>query len=155
MKIIDLHIHTTASDGTFTPKELVDYAVKKKLSAIAITDHDTMDGIQEAAGYIRDNKLPLELVSGMEISTSSSYSYFGIHILAYFIDKNENEINTIINSVHTNIEANSIHTKDAITLITKLGGIPVLAHPKDYCLSLEEMDKLIGVLASYGLKGSS
>ncbi|MFA9392780.1 MAG: PHP domain-containing protein [Prolixibacteraceae bacterium] len=150
---IDLHIHTTISDGTYTPKELVDYAVKKKLSAIAITDHDTMDGIQEAADYIRENELPLELIPGMEVSTSSPISYFGIHILAYFIDKNENEMATILNSVHNNIKANSIYTKDAITLITKLGGIPVLAHPQEYGLSIDQLDKLLGELASYGLKG--
>jgi predicted metal-dependent phosphoesterase TrpH len=153
MKTIDLHIHTTSSDGTFTPTELVDYAVKKKLSAIAITDHDTMDGIQQAADYIRDNKLPLELIPGMEVSTSSSYSYFGLHILAYFIDKNEDEMATILTSVHNKIEGNSIRTEEAIALITKLGGIPVLAHPQEYCLSIEELDKLIGELASYGLKG--
>jgi len=153
MKTIDLHIHTTISDGTYTPKELVDYAVKKKLSAIAITDHDTMDGIQEAADYIRRNKFPLELIPGMEVSTSSSVSFFGLHILAYFIDKNENEMATILNSVHNNIGVNSINTEDAIKLITKLGGITSLAHPQDYGLSMDQLDKLLGELVSYGLKG--
>ena len=85
MKTIDLHIHTTASDGSFTPIELVDYAVKKKLSAIAITDHDTMGGIQEAMDYIRESHLSLELIPGMEVSTSSPTHPYGIHILAYFI----------------------------------------------------------------------
>ena len=56
MRTIDLHIHTTISDGTYTPKELVDYEIKKKLSAIAITDHDTMNVIQEAADYISSLK---------------------------------------------------------------------------------------------------
>lgn len=153
MKTIDLHIHTTTSDGTYTPIELVDYAVKKNLSAIAITDHDTMDGIQEAADYIMENKLPLELIPGMEVSTNSPHSYFGIHILAYFIDKNEYEMKAILNSVHNNIETNSINTVDAIKLITKLGGISVLAHPQEYGLSMKELDELIGKLASDGLNG--
>lgn len=48
MKIVDLHAHTTASDGSYTPTELVRYAKKKGLSAIAITDHDTIAGVEEA-----------------------------------------------------------------------------------------------------------
>jgi predicted metal-dependent phosphoesterase TrpH len=153
MKSIDLHIHTTVSDGTYTPKELVDYAVKKKISAIAITDHDTMDGIKEAADYIRKKKLPIELIPGMEISTSSSHSYFGIHILAYFIDKDEDEMAIILKSVHDNIHVNSICTEDAVALITKLGGISVLAHPQEYGLSMGQLDKLLGELVPFGLKG--
>ena len=42
--MIDLHVHSTYSDGTFTVEELVDYAINKGLSAIALTDHDTIDG---------------------------------------------------------------------------------------------------------------
>ena len=49
MKIVDLHAHTTASDGSYTPTELVRYAKKKGLSAIAITDHDTIAGVEEAS----------------------------------------------------------------------------------------------------------
>ena len=49
MKIVDLHAHTTASDGSYTPTELVRYAKKKGLSAIAITDHDTVAGVEEAS----------------------------------------------------------------------------------------------------------
>ena len=45
MDYIDLHVHSTASDGTFTPSELVEYALKKGLMAFALTDHDTIDGL--------------------------------------------------------------------------------------------------------------
>ena len=48
MKAIDLHIHSTKSDGSYTPIELVNYALEKGLSAFALTDHDTTDGITEA-----------------------------------------------------------------------------------------------------------
>ena len=48
MHPIDLHTHSTKSDGTYTPQELVRYAQEKGLSAIALTDHDTVDGIAEA-----------------------------------------------------------------------------------------------------------
>ena len=151
--IVDLHTHTTCSDGSFTPTELVDYALEKGLSAVSITDHDNMDGIQEAADYIRQNKLPLELIPGMEVSTVSSYSYFGVHILAYFIDKNETEMASILNSIKRHINANSIASEEAIKLINKHGGIAVLAHPQEYALSMDELEKLIRELASYGMKG--
>jgi predicted metal-dependent phosphoesterase TrpH len=79
--LIDLHIHTTASDGTLTPEETVFHAAEKGLKAIAITDHDTVDGIAEAlkAG----NKTGVEVVPGVEISVD----HIGeIHILGYYID---------------------------------------------------------------------
>ena len=48
MNIVDLHVHSNKSDGSLSPAELVDYAIKKGLSAFALTDHDTTDGITEA-----------------------------------------------------------------------------------------------------------
>ena len=81
MRQIDLHVHTTASDGTFTPTEAVKLAHSLGLEAIAVTDHDTVAGFDEArkAG----EKLGVELVPGIEIST-----HFGraVHILGYYID---------------------------------------------------------------------
>ena len=61
MNIIDLHTHTTASDGSYTPAELIRYAKEKGLSAIAVTDHDTVAGAAEAVKEglrlgIRDRK---------------------------------------------------------------------------------------------------
>ena len=51
MKFIDMHTHYTASDGVYTPEELVKYALEKGLSGIAIKDHDTVDGIEEAINH--------------------------------------------------------------------------------------------------------
>ncbi|MCM1192634.1 MAG: PHP domain-containing protein [Butyrivibrio sp.] len=48
---VDLHVHSNRSDGTFSPKELVDYAMEKGLAAFALTDHDTVDGLDEAISY--------------------------------------------------------------------------------------------------------
>ena len=48
MNIVDLHVHSNRSDGSFTPEELVDYAVEKGLCAFALTYHDTVDGIPAA-----------------------------------------------------------------------------------------------------------
>ncbi len=54
-KYIDLHVHSTCSDGTFTPEELVEYALKKGLAAFALTDHDTTDGIRRAIAAAKDS----------------------------------------------------------------------------------------------------
>lgn len=82
MGFIDLHIHTTASDGLFTPKEVIHWAYKKNLKAVAITDHDTIDGIEEALK--EGKKYNIEVVPGVEINTS--YENLEIHILGYYID---------------------------------------------------------------------
>ncbi len=82
MSAIDLHTHTTASDGTFTPTQLVEHAREKNLEAVAITDHDTTSGIDEAiaAGAL----LGLEVISGIELTTE--WRGNDIHILGYGID---------------------------------------------------------------------
>jgi len=79
---IDLHTHTTASDGSFTPSQLVHHAREKGLRALAVTDHDTIDGNKEAldAGASEG----LEVVPGIEISVD--YSPGSMHMLGYFID---------------------------------------------------------------------
>lgn len=82
MSYIDLHTHTTASDGTDTPSKLVQNAVDKKLSAIAITDHDTVAGIPEALETAKN--LPIEVVAGIELSCL--YNDKDLHMLGYFID---------------------------------------------------------------------
>lgn len=51
MEIVDLHVHSSRSDGTLSPSELVDYAMEKGLAAFALTDHDTVDGLEEALQY--------------------------------------------------------------------------------------------------------
>lgn len=84
MDTIDLHIHSTFSDGTFTPSEIVGLAKDKGLSAIALTDHDTLDGFHEAAAAGRN--YGLEVVTGIELSTV--FDQIEIHILGYLIDDN-------------------------------------------------------------------
>jgi len=78
---IDLHAHTTASDGTLTPAELVSLAKKTGLQAVAITDHDTIDGVQEALAA--GERIGLEVVPGVEIGVNFKRE---MHILGYFID---------------------------------------------------------------------
>ena len=79
---IDLHIHSTMSDGTMTPVEIVDLAHKKGLTCIALTDHDTLDGYQEAKK--RGDAIGLDVISGIELSVS--YGGLNVHLLGYLID---------------------------------------------------------------------
>ena len=91
MSCIDLHVHTTASDGTYTPAEVVELAHKTGLAAIAITDHDTVSGYAEAAR--RGAELGVEIVPGIEISTKYGSS---IHMLGYYIDMGSEGLHHIL-----------------------------------------------------------
>ncbi len=82
-KLIDLHTHTTASDGTDTPKAIVTLAKKIGLSAIAITDHDNFDGLIPAQEKAQE--IGIELIKGIELSTQHIEGE--VHILGYWIDK--------------------------------------------------------------------
>jgi predicted metal-dependent phosphoesterase TrpH len=80
--LIDLHSHTTESDGTLTPQELVEAALKAGLEALAITDHDTFAGFDQAA--TNGAAGALELICGIELSTK--FRNRSVHLLAYFLD---------------------------------------------------------------------
>lgn len=79
---VDLHLHTTASDGVLTPSALVKYAKAKGLRAIAITDHDTVEGCEE--GLAEGKRIDLEVIAGIEIS--AEHSPGSMHILGLFLD---------------------------------------------------------------------
>jgi Cof subfamily protein (haloacid dehalogenase superfamily) len=79
---VDLHVHSKRSDGTYSPSELVDYAINKGLRAIALTDHDTVDGIGEILEYAKDKDI--EVIPGIEYSTE--YRNRDVHIVGLFID---------------------------------------------------------------------
>ena len=85
-KIIDLHIHTNKSDGALSPKEVVEEAIKNRVSAIAIADHDTIDAYSdELFDYAESNNIIL--VPAVEISTKTKKC--GIHVLGYNFDLND------------------------------------------------------------------
>ncbi len=84
--LIDLHVHSTCSDGTLSPTELVDLAIKKNLRAFALTDHDTIEGINEAMNAVKERGSRLEIIPGIEFSTS--YCGRDIHILGLGIQHN-------------------------------------------------------------------
>ena len=82
MGYVDLHLHTTASDGVMSPSEIVRYAKAKGLQAIAITDHDTIEGLEE--GLSEGERIDFEVIPGIEIS--AEHSPGSMHLLGFFID---------------------------------------------------------------------
>ncbi len=79
---VDLHLHTTASDGVMSPSEIVKYAKAKGLQAISITDHDTIGGLEE--GLAEGRRIGFEVIPGIEIS--AEHSPGSMHLLGYFMD---------------------------------------------------------------------
>ncbi len=84
----DLHLHTTASDGRLEPGEIVSLAIKVGLDVIAITDHDTIDGVVPALDAASASN-SLRVISGVEINTDVAHGE--VHILGYFIDYTDNK----------------------------------------------------------------
>jgi len=95
MKRIDLHMHTTHSDGSYLPRELVRYAKKKGLDCISVTDHDTMSSQEECADEAK--KLGIELVPGIEIS--AQFEPGTLHILGFFLDKDRPELKRTLGDI--------------------------------------------------------
>ncbi|MDA0738206.1 MAG: PHP domain-containing protein [Nitrospirae bacterium] len=82
MPRIDLHLHTTYSDGSHSPDEVIQFAHEAGVTALAITDHDTVEGLPEAMAA--GERLGIEIISGTELS--SRYEGRETHILGYFFD---------------------------------------------------------------------
>jgi len=84
---IDLHVHSTASDGTYTPSELVKEGEQIGLYALALTDHDTIDGVEEAMEEALDKKI--KIIPGIELS--ADFNYTELHILGLNLDYENKE----------------------------------------------------------------
>ena len=84
MQGVDLHTHSNISDGTLSPEQLVHAAVEKGIHTLALTDHDTMDGLKLAEKVALN--LPLNIISGVEISSQwsrpATQKSYGVHIVA-------------------------------------------------------------------------
>ena len=85
MGFVDLHVHSNASDGTFSPSQVVELAKNAGLDAFALTDHDTTAGVPEALEKGRD--LNIEVIPGIEVS--SSFDGTEIHILGLFVNSDD------------------------------------------------------------------
>lgn len=219
MNTVDLHVHSNRSDGTLTPTELVDYAIEKGLKAFALTDHDTVDGLEEAISHAAS--LPAsgapEVVPGIELSTE--YQGKDIHMVGLYIDYKDEAFQAYLqhfidsrtlrnqkmclllqnagapitfeeltdaypDAVITRAHYASLLLKkgfvksvseafdryigdrapcfiprekvtpfQAIELIRKANGIPILAHPVLYHMSNARLDALTAELKAAGLMG--
>ena len=90
---VDLHLHTTASDGRLSPQEIVTRAANAGLEIIAVTDHDILDGIVPTLTAAK--KFPqLTVIPGVEISTD--FKLGDVHILGYFIDHTDSRLETAL-----------------------------------------------------------
>lgn len=113
MNTVDLHTHSACSDGTFTPKELIGYGKKKGLKAIALTDHDTLEGIQEAVYY--GEKYEIEVVPGIEISTE--YENIELHIVGLFINDGNSEFVSVLENLRKSRENRNIEMVEKLNQI--------------------------------------
>ena len=115
--MIDLHIHSTCSDGTFTPQEVVQKVIDKKLYGFSLTDHDTVDGIPEILAM--DLPGNLKFIPGIEISCDALHRE--IHVLGYGIDYKSKKLNETLNNLRDKRMKRNL---DMIELFQK-DGIPV------------------------------
>ncbi len=115
---VDLHIHTSFSDGAFSPEKIVDTALDVGLGAIAITDHDNVLSHNIACEYAKDK--PIEILPGVEINTI--YKGYEVHILGYFMDLNDSDFQKLIK---TQQQARIKQTKEILALLSKKEGIKI------------------------------
>ena len=221
MRAIDLHTHTCKSYGSYTPTELVDYAIEKNLAAVAITDHDSIEGLDEAVAHaaaLRERGLPsVEMIPGIEFSTK--YEKQDVHIVGLYISYEREAFQSALGSfvdsrvsrnrkMCENLQGAGIdityekllamypdavitrahyasyllehgyvksrqdafarylgdHTKyfvprekvtpsQAVDLILKADGVPILAHPPLYHMGNDRLDTLVSSLKADGLMG--
>lgn len=132
---IDLHIHSTASDGKLSPKELVDWAIKKEIKCIAITDHDIIDGSKEAVEYARGKSI--EIVPGIEIGADDEdLGIYDAHVVGLFLDL---ENKALVDLSERLMRAREIQKKEIIKRLNNIG----------YKITFEELRReVIGV--NYG-----
>ena len=129
---IDLHIHSTASDGSLTPADIIDHAQKLNLAAIAITDHDSVDGSKEALQI----GIPpsLHFLTGVEISAAHPPFFPGsgsFHILGYAIHLDNRDLNQTLSKLQ---DARKNRNPEILKRLNKLG----------FRISLEEVNQEVG-----------
>ena len=113
---LDLHVHTTASDGQYAPKEIIHMAKEKELSYIAITDHDTAEGIAEARLCAKAEAV--NLIAGIEISTMDREE---VHMLGFGIDEN----NKVLQEACESYKRERLGRGERVCSFLEKRGIPV------------------------------
>ena len=130
---VDLHTHTTKSDGKLTPKEVIDEAYKNGVSVIAIADHDTTEAYtKELFSYAQSKKV--KLISAVEISTKINKA--GIHVLGYDFDLNNIEMQEKLYKIRN---ARHEYLHNVAKKLNQLG----------YYLNVEELDKIDAVTKAH------
>ncbi len=92
---IDLHVHSTASDGSLTPEAVVKRALAAGLTAIALTDHDTLGGVPEAVAA--GQRLGVRVVAGCEFSAAAPWGE--MHVLGYYLPEQSAELEAFLGAV--------------------------------------------------------
>lgn len=115
MKKIDLHVHTTASDGEYSPSKLVDLALETGVKVIAICDHDNVKGVNEAVVYSKGKEV--EVIPGVEISCGEDFMS-EIHIVGLFIDYKNEELNKFLEK---SSQGRIVSKKQSIKKLNQLG----------------------------------
>nr|WP_277395614.1 MULTISPECIES: PHP domain-containing protein [Pectobacterium] len=160
--LYDLHSHTTASDGLLTPTALVSRAVDMRVSVLAITDHDTTAGLEEAQNAIAQQGLPLRLIPGVEISTL--WENHEIHIVGLGMDSAHSALTRLLQQqaecrqsraeqIAARLEKNRI--PDALAGAQRLatGGQITRAHFARYLIELGIAANMNQVFKKYLAKG--
>lgn len=132
-KIIDLHVHSNISDGKYSPKEVIDMAIKNGVKVLAIADHDTIDAYSDEL-FDYAEKSNLILVPAVEISTKINKC--GIHVLGYNFDLNNNEFREKLASFR-NIRHDYLH--NVAKKLEMLG----------YKVNIKELDKIEAVTKAH------
>src|SRR3990167_2637856 len=103
--MIDLQNHTVASDGELTPEQLVGLAIEKKLSAIAITDHDSLGSVKKAIEYSKGKNIGI--VPGVELSCDDPlFNYDKIDVLGLLINPDNKKLNNLLEHINNKREEN-------------------------------------------------
>lgn len=90
--LADLHVHSTASDGMLTPEQVVAAAGRQQLKAVALTDHDTLEGLVPAQAAGR--ALGIEVIGGVELSTE--WAHEEVHVLGYFLSPGDGDLARVL-----------------------------------------------------------
>lgn len=118
---IDLHVHTKASDGLYSPADIVKMAVSAGVSVLGIADHDTVNGIDEALAAASNKEL--ELIPGVEINSYNGNAEY--HILGYFLDHKNSELLRALE------ELRAARIRRMHRIVSKLGLIGITVDPRD------------------------
>lgn len=126
MRIVDLHTHSTASDGQYAPEEVVRRAKERGLEVLALTDHDTLDGVEEAVRA--GERLGLKVLRGIEIGAAE---YENLHILGYNVSSEAPELTELCRKFKAGRDARSFRILNYL-------------HENGFELTLEEVEALAG-----------